>query len=233
MDEFGTKPSCTKMFKWAISAVALLVLATVAHAQEQASDKVGETRLSLAEARTVWLVPALTFSRQSLTYGESNSGNELASGVDIAIRLISSSNRDRTLLVGLDLRQNFSQVANRDRFDLAETKLGVRLEGQPRWLFQPSFALGWYFGDTVVVRHRDIQFNGNTLSGSLSLKTGKNLRTFIEASAGTYNEGPGFIMLSRRPGIETLNIKTFEVGIEIPIEFVSPSWIEWSDGPKH
>lgn len=171
------------------------------------------------EAATLWFTPTAAVSRASFDYGGTslNPGRELVTGIELGVHLMTASAMAQALRVGLDLRQGLGGASDR----LYRAKLGVRLDWN-----EPAFRIGasWFFGDTLVVGRRDRQFNGNSTAVSAALTKG-TLRPFVECTFGSYQEGPGFIFLPRRPGDETVETRALLVGIEFPLETAAPEWL--------
>lgn len=177
---------------------------------------------ALIDADQNWrIAPGFELFRAALSFDETGpgAGQELASGLTIGGRLIAGSNLAKTFAIGLDLRQSFARADGQAGFGIFATRLGVRGD----WLVSEYWRVGaaWYFGDTVVVRHHDRQYNGTSASFSLSTRGGGSAVWSLHYSFGSYNEGPGFITLSRRPGEESLRLQTIGIGVEFPISIDS------------
>lgn len=177
---------------------------------------------ALIDADQNWrIAPGIELFRASLSFDESGpgAGQELASGFTIAGRLIAGSNLAKTFSIGLDLRQSFARADGQVDFGILATRLGVRGD----WLINDRWHLGaaWYFGDTVVVRHHDRQYNGTSATFSLSARAAGPAIWYLQYSFGSYQEGPGFITLTRRPGEESLRLQAIGIGVEFPISIGS------------
>ncbi len=168
------------------------------------------------------LAPGVELLRSALSFSEAGAGQgqELASGLSFSLRLISGTNLAETFSVSLDLRQSFARSDGRRDLGLLATRLGVRGD----WLLSETWWFGatWYFGDTVVVRHHDRQYNGTSTAFSLSMRGAGAAVWFLQFTFGSYQEGPGFIALSRRPGDDGLHLRSLGVGVEFP--FQPASW---------
>ena len=169
-----------------------------------------------ADASPLWLIPSAAVSRSSFTYDEANPrpGEELFTGLDLSLRLMSASAMNQTLRIGLDLRQGLGEAYS--------TKLGVHID----W-HHPIFRIGaaWFFGDTLVANRRNRQFNGNSVALSAAAHTSMNWHPYFEYAFGSYHEGPGFIFLPRRPGSEMVETRSFLIGVEFPFEIETPEWL--------
>jgi hypothetical protein len=126
---------------------------------------------------------------------------------------MSASALEQLLRIGLDLRQGLGIHYS--------AKLGVHIDWQMSAL---RLGASWFFGDTFVNRQRDRQFNGNSSAFSLAY-TSRDWRPFAEFSFGRYQEGPGFIFLPRHPGNETVDARSFLIGVEFPLETEAPEWL--------
>ena len=194
-----------------------------ARADSPHSSDGGELRLSLGEAHKAWLTPSVGITRSDFTYGGTSQApaHETSSGLELGVRLLSGSNHGQTFLVGLDLRQVIAQIDSRSQFlslvEDFETRLGVRAECRPDWRLQPAFGGAWFFGDTIVMRQRDMQFNGNSFAILSSVHV-RALRIFADVRFGTYQEGPGFIFLPRHPGSQSFDSQSVTIGVELPFE---------------
>lgn len=171
-----------------------------------------------SDAERNWqFTPGIEVHRTTLKFDEEGpgSGQELASGLSLAARLTTGTNLAKTFSVGLDLRQSFARADGQSDFGILATRLGVRGD----WLVFENWHFGaaWYFGDTIVVRHHDRQYNGTSAAFSLSTQGGGSAVWFVQYSFGSYREGPGFITLSRRPGDESLHQQSVGFGVEFPI----------------
>jgi hypothetical protein len=195
----------------------------IARADSPHSGDGGELRLSLGEAHKAWLTPSIGIIRSDFSYGGTSQdpAHETSSGFELGVRLLSGSNRGQTFLVGLDLRQVIAQIDSRSQFfslvEDFETRLGVRAEWRPDWRLQPAFGGAWFFGDTIVMRQRDMQFNGNSFAILTSVQV-HALRIFVDMRFGTYQEGPGFIFLPRHPGSQSFSSQSVTIGVELPFE---------------
>lgn len=171
--------------------------------------------------RTYTLAPSVDILRSSLSFDDRSlrSGSELASGVVLGLRLVSDTNASKTFAIGFDLRQTFARSDNTSSLGILATRLGVRGD----WLVNDRFQLGaaWYFGDTIVIRHRDLQYNGSTAAVFFVFGNSQTPRWFLSGSFGGYQEGPGFILLSRRPGNERMEQKSISVGFEYPFSIAA------------
>ena len=165
-----------------------------------------ETRISLGEAREIFVAPSVGAKVLRASFENPSLSSDHA-GAEIGLKIISSSNRARTLFVGFDLRQF---IATRE---LYETKLGLNLEWQTSFA---NFSGAWFFGDTLFSRERDLQMNGGSLSLGISRWFGRT-KLVAEASMGDYKEGPGFIYISRNSGPERLTTTALMIGIEYPL----------------
>ena len=187
------------------------------------SSEGGELHLSLGESHKAWLTPSAAIVRSDFSYGGTSAdpSRETASGLELGLHLLSGSNHGQTFLIGLDLRQVIAQIDSRSQFfsrvEDFETRLGVRGEWRPNWRHEPAIGASWFFGDTVVMRQRDLQFNGSSVAVFYSRQI-QSWRIFGDIRFGSYQEGPGFIFLPRRPGSETFNSQSITVGAEFPFE---------------
>jgi hypothetical protein len=204
-------------------AIEVLIGGEIARADSPHSGDGGELRLSLGETHKAWLTPSLGITRSDFSYGGTSQdpAHETSSGLELGIRLLSGSNHGQTFLVGLDLRQVIAQIDSRSQFfsllEDFETRLGVRAEWRPDWRLQPAFGGAWFFGDTIVMHQRDMQFNGNSFA-ILSSAQVHAVRVFIDIRFGTYQEGPGFIFLPRHPGSQNFDSQSVTIGAELPFE---------------
>ena len=214
-------------FCMSILRIILILLTVLIMAQPSRVLADGEVKMSLDEGHRVLIVPAVAAQRLNLSFGGTSAipGQEDASGIELSARLISSSNRTRTFLVGLDLRELFAQVDGLSGVNLLNTKLGIRLEWRPVIKFAPSIGGVWFFGDTVVARDRDEQFNGLSGSVFVAIQAG-SARCFLESAIGNYNQGGGFILLNHTPGTDSINIRSISLGVEFPIETIWPEWLK-------
>jgi hypothetical protein len=165
-----------------------------------------QTTMSLGEAREIFVSPSIGAKALRASFSSPDLTSDHA-GFELGLKIISSSNRDRTFFAGFDIRQ---LIATRGLF---ETKLGLNLEWQTPIA---NFSGAWYFGDTVVTRERDLQMNGNSFTLGVS-RWIHRWKLFAEATYGRYEEGPGFIYISRNSGPERLSTSSMMVGVEFPI----------------
>lgn len=212
----------------------LIAAATRANAAaEPAAD--GETRLESRDSRPVWLQPAVSLTRSSFAYDaacgcsgaaplDAVIGTELVTGLELGAALMAPSDRDRRFSIGFDFRQAFARADGRTGLDILATKLGIRMELSPKWAKRSSIGAAWFFGDTIVIRHHDRQYNGHTLAVFAVYDAGA-MRWLIEASGAVHREGPGFISLSRRAGDETLTSRTLKLAAEFPFDVPMPNWL--------
>ena len=106
-----------------------------------------EIHVSLDEAHHVWIVPSIAATRMTLDYGGTSSdpGPHGASGALLGVQMIASSNRTRSLLVGLDLRQLLAETDGYRGANILGTKLGVRVEWRPEIRFRPGIGAAYFF----------------------------------------------------------------------------------------
>ena len=182
-------------------------------AQAQEYDRGSEMHFSMPERRELWIAPSVAIQGVSNQFKQVaiGPGSETLPAVELGLGLLSSSNRSRTVIAGLDLRQ---MIENHEMYG---TRLGVRLEWRPEFAAGTGLTGRWYFGDTIVSRQRDLQFNGNSFAVSLTRPVSRLIRTYLEFAWGHYSEGPGFIYHSRPPGIQELDTQTVSVGLEFPL----------------
>ena len=188
-----------------------VLIGSVAHAQE--FDRGSEMHFSMPETRQLWIAPSVAIQGVSNQFKQVGvgPGSETLPAVELGFGLLSSSNRSRSIIAGLDLRQ---MIENHEMYG---TRLGVRLEWRPEWAGGNGIVGRWYFGDTIVARQRDLQFNGNSFAVSFTHPLSRFIRTYLEYAFGHYSEGPGFIYHSRPPGVQELDTQTFSVGVEFPL----------------
>lgn len=170
-----------------------------------------EIRMNVNEQRRLLFSPLATLTHSSLKLENlaPTDITESATGVEVGIRIYSISILSQKVFAGFDIRQ---RLAEREMY---ETKAGIHLEYRmtPKWGFQG----GWSFGDTIVLRSRDLQFNGTSATFGFSHHF-QRFQLFAEYSIGRFAEGPGFIYITRLSGPQRLSPQTVAIGIEVPLE---------------
>jgi hypothetical protein len=192
---------------WLLSLFMILASLTVSSAfLFVSSASAQQTSISLSEAREIFVAPSAGLKAMHAAFSSPDLTSDHL-GAELGIKIVSSSNRARTFFAGFDIRQF---IGTRELF---ETKLGLNLEWQTSLA---NFSGAWYFGDTVVTRERDLQMNGNSFTLGVS-RWVHRWKIFAEATYGRYEEGPGFIYISRNSGPERLSTSSLMVGVEFPI----------------